>query len=60
MELQITLKELENDEFLTIREAYQCYEWLKNVVIRMHPEDNTHEKLLEYVQLFREMMFQST
>lgn len=60
MQLAITLNEIENDDFLSLREAHQCYEWLKNVVIKIHPEDNTHEKLLNYVQLYKEMIFQST
>lgn len=60
MELQITLEEIENDGFLSKEESKECYNWMKNVVIKMRPEDNTHDKLLYYLGLFKEMSFQST
>ena len=60
MKLQITLKEIESDKFFTKQEAHDCYVWLKDRVLVAHPKDNTHDKLLEYVQLYKEMVFQST
>ena len=47
------------DGFLKGREIGECLSWMLNIVLET-PEYNTREKLLELLQLFKEMSFQSS
>jgi len=47
------------DGFLQGKEIGECLRWMLQIVLE-HPEYNTREKLLEYLELFKEMSFQSS
>lgn len=47
------------DGFLKGKEIGDCLKWMLEIVLE-HPEYNTREKLLELLQMFKEMSFQST
>ena len=60
MEIAITIEEIMQDSwFSDEEEARQCFDWLRAVLI-LHPEDNTYEKLLDWVQKYKEMTFQNS
>lgn len=47
------------DGFLQGKEIGDCLRWMLQIVLEK-PEENTREKLLEYLQMFKEMSFQSS
>lgn len=47
------------DGFLQGKEIGDCLNWMLNIVLE-NPEYNTKERLLEYLELFKEMSFQSS
>ena len=59
MKLQITREEIDNDTFLDDDEKKAFWPWIESVIER-YPEHNTHEKLLEYLHMYKEMCFQSS
>jgi len=58
-DLAINGNDIIADGFLQGREIGECLRWMLNIVLE-HPEYNTREKLLEYLELFKEMSFQSS
>lgn len=58
-DLAINGHDIVEDGFLRDEEIGQCLRWMLNRVIE-HPEYNTREKLLELLELFKEMSFQSS
>ena len=47
------------DGFLQGKEIGECLRWMLQIVLE-NPEENTREKLLEYLQKFKEMSFQNS
>jgi len=58
-DLAINGNDVGADGFLQGKEIGECLRWMLNIVLE-HPEYNTREKLLEYLQMFKEMSFQSS
>ena len=58
-DLAINGYDIINDGFLSGKEIGDCLRWMLDLVLE-HPEYNTREKLLEYLQIFKEMSFQSS
>ena len=58
-DLAISGKDIIADGFLQGKEIGECLKWMLNIVLE-HPEYNTREKLLEYLQMFKEMSFQNS
>ena len=58
-DLAINGNDVGADGFLQGKEIGDCLRWLLRVVLE-HPEYNTREKLLELLQQFKEMSFQSS
>lgn len=58
-DLAINGNDIIADGFLQGKEIGECLRWMLNIVLE-HPEYNTREKLLEYLQMFKEMSFQSS
>ena len=58
-DLAIDRNDIIADGFLHGEEIDECLDWLLRVVSR-YPEYNTREKLLEFLQQFKEMSFQSS
>ena len=58
-DLAINGDDIKKDGFLEGKEIGDCLKWLLRIVLE-NPEYNTKEKLLEYLETFKEMVFQST
>ena len=58
-DLAINGNDIIADGFLQGKEIGDCLRWMLNIVLE-HPEYNTREKLLEYLQMFKEMSFQNS
>ena len=58
-DLAINGDDIKKDGFLEGKEIGDCLKWMLNIVLE-NPEYNTREKLLEYLELFKEMSFQSS
>lgn len=58
-DLAISGNDIVADGFLQGKEIGDCLNWMLNIVLE-HPEYNTREKLLELLETFKEMSFQST
>ena len=58
-DLAINGNDVGADGFLQGKEIGDCLRWMLNIVLE-HPEYNTREKLLEYLQMFKEMSFQNS
>lgn len=58
-DLAINGNDIVADGFLRGKEIGDCLNWMLNIVLE-HPEYNNKEKLLELLQEFKEMSFQST
>lgn len=58
-DLAINGNDIIADGFLKGKEIGDCLRWMLEIVLE-HPEYNTREKLLEYLQKFKEMSFQSS
>lgn len=58
-DLAINGNDIKADGFLEGKEIGDCLNWMLDIVLE-HPEYNTREKLLEYLQLFKEMSFQDS
>lgn len=58
-DLAINGNDIVADGFLHGKEIGDCLNWMLNIVLE-HPEYNNKEKLLELLQEFKEMSFQST
>ena len=58
-DLAINGNDIIADGFLQGPEIGECLRWMLRIVLEK-PEDNTREKLLEYLQQFKEMSFQSS
>ena len=58
-DLAINGNDIIADGFLKGKEIGDCLRWMLNIVLE-HPEYNTKEKLLEYVELYKEMSFQNS
>lgn len=58
-DLAINGNDIIADGFLQGKEIGDCLKWMLEIVLE-HPEFNNREKLLELLELFKEMSFQST
>lgn len=58
-DLAINGYDIIDDGFLKGKEIGDCLRWMLDTVLE-HPEYNTREKLLELLQAFKEMVFQSS
>ena len=58
-DLAINGDDIVSDGFLQGEEIGECLRWMLGIVLE-HPEYNTKEKLLEYLQTFKEMSFQNS
>lgn len=58
-DLAINGNDIIADGFLQGKEIGDCLNWMLNIVLE-YPEYNTREKLLEYLQMFKEMSFQNS
>lgn len=59
LKLKISKREVNSDKFLTEEEKNNFWPWVERIVAEF-PEYNTHEKLLEYLQIYKEMCFQNS
>ena len=57
--LAITKKDIIEDGFLDAEEIDECLIWMQRIVTEK-PEYNNKEKLLELLEIFKEMSFQSS
>ena len=58
-DLAINGNDIIADGFLHGKEIGDCLRWMLDIVLE-HPEYNTREKLLELLQMFKEMSFQAS
>ena len=57
--LAITKKDIIEDGFLDAEEVDECLTWMQRIITEK-PEYNNKEKLLELLEIFKEMSFQSS
>ncbi len=58
-DLAINGNDILADGFLKGKEIGDCLRWMLDIVLE-HPEYNTRDKLLEYLQMFKDMSFQNS